>query len=185
MTSRKTRSDTPSDTRIPVLVSRCLLGVPCRYDGRTKTSVVARLTAPEILARIRWIPICPESDAGLPTPRPPCEIEPGGSADAVLSGHARLLTQTGGDVTREYKRGAEIALNIARACGARAALLKARSPSCSPEGVYDGTFRGKLIEGRGVTAETLARAGLTLWSEETLEACFNNVLHERFPDASL
>lgn len=180
MSTRGTCSDAPQDaldTRTPVLVSRCLLGEPCRYDGRAKTAIVARLRAPEVLARIRWIPICPESDGGLPTPRPPCEIEPHGSAEAVLAGRARLVTREGGDATAEYLRGAEVALEAARSSGARRALLKARSPSCSPAGVYDGTFQGKLIPGRGVTAERLARAGLELWSEETLEACLKNVLH--------
>lgn len=180
MTSRNAHSDAahePNDTRTPILVSRCLLGEPCRYDGRAKTAIVARLKAPEVLAHIRWIPICPESDAGLPTPRPPCEIEPGKTAEAVLAGCARLVTRDGGDATREYLRGAEIALEVARSSGSRRALLKARSPSCSPSGVYDGTFQGKLIPGRGVTAEQLVRAGVELWSEETLEACFKNVLH--------
>lgn len=159
-----------SRTRTPVLVSRCLLGEPCRYDGRAKTAVAAQLKAPETLARVRWIPLCPESDGGLPTPRPPCEIERGGSAEDVLAGRRRIVSCSGSDATAEYLRGARHACRLARLSGARLALLKARSPSCSPAGIHDGSFTGTLVPGRGITAEALSRQGLRLWSEEELDA---------------
>lgn len=151
---------------LPVLVSRCLTGAPCRYDGRAKPAVTARFS-PD---RIRWIAVCPESDGGLPTPRPPCEIERGHGAAEVLEGRARVLTRSGHEATAEYVRGARMALRAAGEAGATLALLKARSPSCSPCGVYDGTFTGTLAEGRGIAAEALAGGGLRLFSEETLEA---------------
>lgn len=153
--------------RLPVLVSRCLLGEPCRYDGRSKGGLAERLLAPQTLARIRWIPICPETDGGLPVPRPPCEIDPGASARDVLEGRACVRSREGFDATAEYIRGALLACEAARREGARHALLKARSPSCGPDGVYDGAFRGILRPGRGVAAQALAQAGVLVTSEET------------------
>lgn len=150
---------------VPVLVSRCLTGEPCRYDGRAKPAVTSRFPAD----RVRWITVCPEKDGGLPVPRPPCEIEAGATAADVLAGRARVLTREGREATREYVRGALLACEAALATGAKLALLKARSPSCSPCGVYDGSFSGTLTPGRGIAAEALDGAGLGLFSEEELD----------------
>ena len=109
---------------IPVLISRCLLGFACRYDGIAKPSILPRLGE---LPEISWIPICPEAEGGLPIPRPPCEIEPGAAAADVLAGSGRVLTKEGRDCTREYCRGARLALLRAEAAGAKFALLKARN----------------------------------------------------------
>lgn len=100
---------------IPVLISRCLLGFACRYDGIAKPSILPRLGE---LPEISWIPICPEAEGGLPIPRPPCEIEPGAAATDVLAGNGRVLTKVGRDCTREYCRGARLALLKAEAAGA-------------------------------------------------------------------
>lgn len=154
---------------IPVLVSRCLLGEPCRWDGRSKPAPAAFEALGALARRVRWIPVCPETAGGLPTPRAPCEIEPGAAAADVLEGRARVLCAEGGDCTAPYVEGARRTLEAARAARARAALLKARSPSCSPAGVYDGRFDGRLVPGRGVAAELLARAGVELVSEEEPE----------------
>lgn len=164
---------------IPVLISRCLLGFACRYDGIAKLSILPRLgERPEI----SWIPICPEAEGGLPIPRPPCEIEPGAAATDVLAGNGRVLTKVGRDCTREYCRGARLALLRAEAAGAKFALLKARSPSCGTRSVYDGTFSRTLIRGRGITAELLAGAGITLFSEEELES-FSRTLSSSRPES--
>ena len=164
---------------IPVLISRCLLGFACRYDGIAKPSILPRLgERPEI----SWIPICPEAEGGLPIPRPPCEIEPGAAATDVLAGNGRVLTKVGRDCTREYCRGARLALLRAEAAGAKFALLKARSPSCGTRSVYDGPFSRTLIRGRGITAELLAGAGITLFSEEELES-FSRTLSSSRPES--
>lgn len=163
---------------IPVLISRCLLGFACRYDGIAKPSILPRLGE---LPEISWIPICPEAEGGLPIPRPPCEIEPGAAATDVLAGNGRVLT-IGRDCTREYCRGARLALLRAEAAGAKFALLKARSPSCGTRSVYDGTFSRTLIRGRGITAELLAGAGITLFSEEELES-FSRTLSSSRPES--
>lgn len=164
---------------IPVLISRCLLGFACRYDGIAKPSILPRLGE---LREISWIPICPEAEGGLPIPRPPCEIEPGVAATDVLAGNGRVLTKVGRDCTREYCRGARLALLRAEEAGAKFALLKARSPSCGTRSVYDGTFSRTLIRGRGITAELLAGAGITLFSEEELES-FSRTLSSSRPES--
>ena len=153
-----------------ILISRCLLGERCRYDGRVKPSILEKLKTLGIEeGAVRWIPICPEVDGGLSVPRPPSEIEPGGSASAVLAGCLKIRSNTGADVTAPYVSGARAALEAALRNGAELALLKARSPACSPKGIYDGTFSGQLVEGRGIAAQALGDAGLELFSEETLE----------------
>lgn len=154
---------------IPVLISRCLLGECCRYSGVAKPSIVPKLAEAGIApGSVRFIPVCPEVEGGLPVPRPPCEIEPGTQAEDVLCGRARILSSCGSDCSAPYVRGARAALAAAERSGARIALLKARSPACSPQGVYDGSFSGRLVPGRGIAAELLASRGIALFSEETL-----------------
>ncbi|TWG05045.1 DUF523 domain-containing protein [Streptomyces brevispora] len=140
-----------------VLVSACLQGVPCRFDGRGKAS-------PEMAAAIgerRPVSFCPEVAAGLPTPRRPAEIV-GGDGHDVLDGRARVVDDTGHDVTEAFLDGAGRALEAARRAGCTEALLMARSPSCGRGAVYDGTFTGELREGDGVAAALLERHGITV-----------------------
>jgi uncharacterized protein YbbK (DUF523 family) len=145
-----------SSPTAPLLVSACLLGVPCNHEGRASTSdaVVA------LRAGRRLIPVCPETTGGLPTPRDAAEIQVSG----------RVCTAAGEDVTEAYARGAEHAVRLARATGAAGAVLKARSPSCGCHEVYDGSFTRRRIPGEGVTARALRSAGLPVWSEEDVEA---------------
>jgi uncharacterized protein YbbK (DUF523 family) len=146
-----------------VLVSACLGGRPCRYDGSSNPDDrVARL-----LASGRAALACPEVDGGLGTPRPPAEIV-GGDGDDVLEGRARVVTCDGTDVTAAYVAGAEHALRTAVRAGATLAVLKARSPSCGVNGVYDGTFSRTLTDGEGVTAALLRRNGIRVVTEEEL-----------------
>jgi uncharacterized protein YbbK (DUF523 family) len=139
-----------------VLVSACLLGVHCRYDASTNP-------AADLVARLgggRIVPVCPEQLGGLATPRPPAHLE-GGDGDAVLDGRARVVTDAGVDVTDQYVRGAAEVLRLARAYGARRAILKERSPSCGCATVHcDGALR----PGTGVTASLLQRDGIALES---------------------
>lgn len=143
-----------SSERRPVLVSACLLGRTCRYDGRhNQDAVLAReLEERGEVAR----PFCPEERGGLPTPRPPAWIERQ-SAGAVLDGRDRVVTDAGRDVTEEFVAGARAALEACRAEGIRKAYLKERSPSC---GVCNTHVGDALAQGRGVTAELLTRAGI-------------------------
>lgn len=113
--------------------------------------------------------VCPEVLGGLPVPRPEAEIIGGGGLD-VLEGAARVVSVDGDDVTNNYLRGADAAIAAAGRSGARLAILKARSPSCGCGAIYDGTFEGRTVEGDGVTAAALKRAGLDVVSDEDVEA---------------
>ena len=143
------------NAQTPILISACLLGTPCRYDGQSRKADITPLTQ---LVSVRLIPVCPECLGGLPTPRIPAERV-----------GARVLNREGQDVTEEYRRGAEKALATARENGCRYALLKERSPSCGSTHIYDGTFSGNLIMGRGVCCETLESAGIRVYSEEKID----------------
>lgn len=158
----------PSPGR-PVLVSGCLVGLHCRYDGGH--CLDPRLTW--WAARGRLVPICPEVAGGLPIPRPLAEIQ-GGPAEAILTGRAVIRNVEGQDVTAPYLAGAKAALALARRVGARVAILKERSPSCGSHVVHDGTFQRHLIPGQGLTALVLRAGGLQVYSEEDLdEALFH------------
>lgn len=150
-----------------VLVSACLLGRTCRYDGGAcyHEKVAALCRRPGVAC----LPICPEILGGLPTPRPAAEIS-GGHGGDVWSGRARVRTARGEDVTPAFISGARRTFNLVRQAGVRAAILKERSPSCGKHYVYDGTFRGLLTPGPGVTAALLARQGLPLFNEEEVDA---------------
>ena len=134
----------------PILVSACLLGVPCRYNG---TGVIdERVLA---LAKKRHlIPVCPEQLGGLPTPRPPAERN-----------GTRVLTRDDRDVSAPFLRGAQETQRLARLFSCRIAILKANSPSCGSGQIYDGCFCGRLIPGDGLTAALLKQDGLTVLSE--------------------
>lgn len=136
-----------------VLVSACLLGVSCRYDGQSK----AYPLMDELCRRHEVVPVCPEIFGGLPTPRVPAERQ-----------GERVATKTGGDVTAEYRRGAGEAVRLAQTLGCTVAVLKERSPSCGSGQVYDGTFTGTLTEGFGVAAERLMAAGIRVIGESEL-----------------
>lgn len=139
-----------------ILVSRCLLGEPCRYDGKSKPVLVLKRL---VEAGHRLIPVCPEVLGGLPTPRPPAEIQADG----------RVVNRAGEDVTEEYQLGARLALELAREHGCALAVLKANSPSCGSSQIYDGTFSKTLISGQGIAAKLLTEAGIRVVDETQLE----------------
>ncbi len=144
-----------------ILVSACLLGVCCRYDGESKPNAeIIKLREKFIL-----IPICPEVDGGLPTPRTPSERV-----------GDRVLMRDGRDVTDNYQNGAKEALRLARQFDCRAAILKARSPSCGKGQIYDGSFSGTLCDGDGVCAQLLIENGISVYTEEEI-GCFLDGFH--------
>lgn len=133
-----------------LLVSACLLGMHCRYDGGGKL-------CPEILAlgeKHQLLPLCPELMGGLPIPRPPAERQ-----------GERIVDRLGRDVTGEFQQGAQQVLRLARLWGAEAAVLKERSPSCGKDEIYDGSFQGRLVPGQGILARYLREAGLPVYGE--------------------
>ena len=136
-----------------LLVSACLLGVCCRYDGASKAHPLAERLAEQHTL----VPVCPEQLGGLPTPRPPAERR----GDRVVTQHS--------DVTEQYRRGAEETLKLCKLFGCEAAVLKEHSPSCGRGTVYDGTFTRTLTAGDGVTSELLAANGIPVYGESRIE----------------
>lgn len=148
-----------------LLISRCLLGHRVRYDGGA-SDPYAQLAQWQAEGRV--IALCPEVAGGLPTPRAAAEI-PGGQGVEVLGGMASVITATGEDVTEAFVSGAHQALELVQQHGIRIAILKANSPSCGNRLTYDGSFSGVKVEGQGVTAALLTRAGVQVFSELELE----------------
>ena len=145
-----------------VLVSACLLGVNCRYNGVPKEVAEVK----ELLERedISLIPVCPEQLGGLPTPRTPSERR--GSL---------VVSSEGEDRTEAFNRGAQEALRLAKMYECEAALLKERSPSCGKKEVYDGSFTRTVVPGEGVTAELLRKNGVKVFGESELDVFFEYV----------
>ena len=137
-----------------VLISACLFGEKCRYDG--KDNLISRLD--EIKKICSLIPVCPEVSGGLTTPRSPSEIVGG-----------KVITNDGRDVTKEYTTGAETALKTALENGCKIALMKAKSPSCGSGKIYDGTFSRTLVDGDGVTVQLLKENGIAVFDETKIE----------------
>ncbi len=138
---------------ISVLISACLLGTACRYDGAEKP-------CPEAIAlakKVRLIPFCPEIYGGLETPRFPCEIQ-----------GEKVISKDGQDRTEQYQKGARQALKMAETFGCRFALLKEKSPSCGAGSVYDGTFSRTLKSGDGITASLLKQKGIQVFGESQI-----------------
>lgn len=137
-----------------LLISACLLGIGCRYDGGR----VKKVDYDALRDKFELIPVCPEIYGGLSTPRVPSER----IGD-------RVVMKDGTDVTDNFIRGMEHTLMLAEATGARLALLKAKSPSCGKGLIYDGSFSGTLTVGDGYTTEHLLRAGITVYTETEID----------------
>ena len=132
-----------------ILVSACLLGVNCKYDGGNNASN----EIDEFLKNYEIIPICPEIMGGLSTPR---------SASEVINN--KVINKDGVDVTEQYIKGAKECLFLAQKYNVKKALLKKKSPSCGFGQIYDGTFSHTLIDGNGITAELLKKNGIEIIS---------------------
>lgn len=137
-----------------ILVSACLLGVNCRFDGKSKFT--EQLKA--LQEKHNLIPICPEVYGGLKTPRDPAEKVMG-----------KVITKNGEDVTEQFQKGAEEVLKLAKFYDCKLAILKERSPSCGYGKIYDGTFTGTIVDGNGVAAELLVQNGITVIGESEIE----------------
>lgn len=147
-----------------ILISACLAGVACRYDGTDCEK--SRLASLVEAGKAAFV--CPEVLGGLPTPREPAEIQ-GGNGDDVLAGKARVIAKSGKDVTAMFVEGAYKALELAQSMNASQIVLKENSPSCGSATIYSGTFTGEKIAGTGVTAALLRKHGFTVLSEHQLD----------------
>ena len=133
-----------------IIVSACLAGINCRYDGND--NLISEIKG--LVLSGKAIALCPEELGGLPTPRISCEI----CKDNVLN-------KLNEDVTEAFKVGAEKVLAIAKILDTKTAVLKANSPSCGYGMIYNGTFSGQKITGNGLTAELLASNGIQIKNE--------------------
>lgn len=142
-----------------IIVSACLLGLKCRWDGRSCSQEQQLMQGDDLIG------VCPEQLGGLATPREPAQIVNGNGFD-VLNKRARVINTSGIDVTSEFIRGAQAALKIARLNNADKIILKERSPSCAVHHLYQGKT---LIAGMGVTCALLTREGFTVLSSEEID----------------
>lgn len=128
-----------------IAVSACLLGENCKYDGGNNYSEPLH----EFVKGHSVVPICPEVMGGLPTPRDPAEI-----IDGVVR------QKNGRSVDEAFRKGARAALKKVKAAGAELVILQSRSPSCGVNEIYDGTFTGRRVKGKGVFAAMLEEEGI-------------------------
>lgn len=136
-----------------IIVSACLAGLACRYDGAAKPCPAVI----QLVAEGNALPLCPEQLGGLTTPRLPAEIRGN-----------RVIRKDGVDMTAEFTRGAEEALKLVKLVGAKTAILKARSPSCGVGQIYDGSFTRAIVAGSGIFAQLCQSNGLNVKTEEEL-----------------
>lgn len=140
-----------------ILISSCLVGENVKYDGGNNALHVKILE--------QWkqegllVPLCPEVLGGLSVPRSPCE---------VIEGTQTVICKSGEDVSAEFAKGAKESLRIAQEEGVCMAILKARSPSCGKNIIYDGTFTSKRVNDSGITCKLLQESGVVVFSEEEL-----------------
>ncbi|WBW99416.1 DUF523 domain-containing protein [Oceanirhabdus sp. W0125-5] len=153
-----------------IILSACLCGINCKYDGGNNLNEKAL----ELLKSGKAVPVCPEQLGGQSTPRIPHEIIHS-TGEEVLDGRGVIKGPEGDDVTDEFLKGAQETLKIAQSIGAEYAVLKARSPSCGFGMIYDGSFSGEKKEGNGVTAALLNRHGIKIFTEENIDELLKEV----------
>ena len=137
-----------------VLISACLLGVNCKYSGDNNYN---KELIDKLNEQYDLIPICPEIMGGLSTPRKPAEIR-----------DKKVFNNQGDEVTKNFQKGAEEALKIAKMLNVNKAILKSKSPSCGKGLIYDGTFNNKLIEGNGITTDLLLKNKIQVISDKEI-----------------
>lgn len=140
------------------IVSSCLAGVNCRYNGKSYENELVI----DLVKKGEAIPLCPEQLGYLSTPRDPSEI-------ILANGVKKVLTNKGLDVTKEFKLGAEKLLDVAKCLNINKCILKSKSPSCGCGLIYDGTFSGKLIEGNGITTDLLIKNNIKVYTENDVD----------------
>ena len=151
------------------LISACLCGVNCKYNGANNYNEKCN----ELFISGKAVLICPEQLGGLTTPRISSELQ--ANAKDVIEGNGKVITNEGLDVTREFIKGAKEVVEIAKKLPISAAILKEGSPSCGVNFVYDGSFNGNKVKGKGITTEMLNEIGIKTLSEKDLEVNSVNV----------
>lgn len=146
------------------LISACLCGVNCKYNGLNNLNDKCL----ELLRKGEALLVCPEQLGGLNTPRIPSEIL-GNAKDIIELNEGKVINKEGKDVTKEFLKGGKEALKIAKEANIKKAILKESSPSCGSNFVYDGSFTGNKIKGKGITAYLLEKEGIEIISEKDLD----------------
>ncbi|MDU3215674.1 DUF523 domain-containing protein [uncultured Finegoldia sp.] len=139
-----------------VLISACLLGVDCKYNG--SNNKLDEETINLLKEKYNLIPVCPEIMGGMPTPRNPVEIMDG-----------KVFDYDGEEFTKEFEKGSDEVLKLAKLYYATIAILKENSPSCGSNYIYDGTFNHQKIKGMGIAAHKLSKENIKLFSEENVK----------------
>ncbi len=146
-----------------ILVSSCLIGKPCAYDGKPRTNE----SVLKFCEKYGYIDVCPEADGGLSCPRKRHEIKSGTGED-VLCGKAKVINDAGEDNSDAFLRGAKCALNICIESEIKVAIMKSKSPSCGKYKIHNGDFEGVLIDGSGVTAALLKKNDIKVFTEHEI-----------------
>lgn len=163
---RRQSKNLHKNPRPKFIVSACLAGIDCTYNGKSKLRPQIR----ELVSNGAAIAVCPEMLGGSPLRRESCEISLG-DGRSVLDGGAIVNTISGRDVTEKLVSGAGKALELANKYGIKTAILKSNSPSCGCGKIYDGTFSGVLIKGDGVTTALLRKHSIKVYSEKDKILC--------------
>ena len=140
-----------------ILVSACLVGINCKYNGGNNYNKKIF----ELVKKGEAIPICPEQLGGLQTPRIPSEIK-------IIDGKRHVINKEGEDVTQNFENGAKEVLELAKKLNIKKAILQPRSPSCGVGKIYSGNFNGELIEGNGILAELFIKNGIEIINPDEL-----------------
>ena len=135
------------------LVSACLVGINCKYNGNNNYNE----NALKLVQCGNAIPVCPEQLGGLPTPRIPAEIK-------IIDGKRKVINKEGKDVTEYFEKGANEVLKLCKQLNIKKVFLQPRSPSCGVGNIYDGSFTGILVDGNGITAQLLKDNGIEVES---------------------
>jgi uncharacterized protein YbbK (DUF523 family) len=153
------------------IISACLCGVNCKYNGQSNLNDRCL----KLFKEGKAVLVCPEQLGGLQTPRNPAELN--NKASGIVEGNGKVLSNKGEDVTKQFLNGAYETLKIAKELGVSKAILKEGSPSCGSNFVYDGTFLGNKINGKGITTYILEKEGITVFSDEELEVHNNKLVY--------
>lgn len=140
-----------------ILISACLLGQNVKYNGGNN-SILDNSIIKTLLKNNQLIPVCPEVDGGLPTPRVPVELQ-----------NSKAINKNGEDKTKEFTLGANIAVEVAKKHNIKIAILKAKSPSCGISKIYDGSFSKTLVSADGIACSALRKIGIKIFNENNLE----------------
>ena len=136
--------------KIEFVVSACLAGCKCRYDGKDNLCPKVK----QLVEEGRAVTVCPEVMGGMTTPRIPSERKDN-----------KVINSIGEDNTAYFVKGVEKSIEIVKEHNIKKAILKAKSPSCGNKYIYDGTFSKTLVEGKGMLAEKLTELGLEIYDE--------------------